>query len=201
MRKAVLVLAACAVLATSSPAWAQSGAGVMLGINWATLHFSGTDVIQPDKRTGLAVGLFFTAPVAKSAGIEMDVLYSQKGAKITEGGGSMTIEVDYLDVPVLARMTAGAGPTKLAFVVGPSFGFKLRAHAKEEFGGQSQDTDIGPDVSSFDFGLVIGAGIDAGKFLLDGRYQWGLSNANKTEFATTDTVKHRVLSILFGIRL
>ncbi len=201
MRKAVLMVATCAVVAWSSPALAQSGAGVMLGINWAKLHFSGTDVIQPDTRTGLAAGLFVLTPVAKSVHLEMDALFSQKGAKLTDGGATTTIAVDYLDIPVLARVSAGSGPTKFAVVVGPSFGFKLRAHTKVGTSGQTVDTDIGPEVSSFDFGFVIGAGIDAEKFLLDGRYQWGLSNANKTEFATADTVKNRVLSVLFGIRL
>jgi hypothetical protein len=172
----------------------------MAGVNFAKLELIGTDVIQPDIRTGLVGGFFVTMPLAHRVGLEADVLYSQKGAKVTQSGNTATASLDYLDVPVLARVAATGGPTRLVIVAGPSFGFKLRARSKLESSGQPADEeDIGSEVSSFDFGFVVGAGLEAGAFLVDGRYQWGLSNASKAEFGATD-VRNRVFSVLFGIK-
>lgn len=190
-----LVLALFAV--TASPAWAQGGGGVLIGANFATIEFSGSDE-NWDRRTGLVGGAFVTLPLSSSFSVQPEVLYSQKGAKAKEGGDEITLELDYLDIPVLARVTAG-GPTGLVLFGGPSFGFKVRARSKLDVGGTKEDTDIGSDVETFDLGLVVGAGLQSRSILVDARYQWGLSNINKDEFDATE-VKNRVFSVLLGFR-
>ena len=48
---------------------------------------------------------------------------------------------------------------------------------------------------------MIGAGIEAGHFTLDGRYTWGLSSVNPAPRKQDDTkVKNRVFSLLVGFR-
>jgi len=52
-----------------------------------------------------------------------------------------------------------------------------------------------------DFGLVFGAGIEFGKFVIDGRYTHGFTNLNDSE-EDGDAVefKSRVFSIMAGFR-
>lgn len=206
MRKCALALALCAVLAASSPAFAQSGVGVIGGVNFAKIDFAAPDLSGspiPDaefppaeNRIGFSGGLFVTIPAAPAIGIEMDVLYSQKGAKFSSSGVTGTVKLDYLDVPVLARIGTSTAKTRLAVFAGPSFGIKLRARTKTEFPGQVGESDISTQVSAFDIGLVVGAGVESGVLRLDGRYQWGLSNIDKEGM----DMKNRAFSILVGFK-
>jgi hypothetical protein len=133
------------------------------------------------------------------------VLYSQKGSKFeVEGFAEGAVEVDYLEVPILLRVGQwnASGTTFNAFV-GPSLGFRVRAKARAESGGESESVDISEEIEGFDFGLVFGAGVEFGRFTLDGRYTWGLSNINERldddEFDTAK-VTNRVISIMAGVR-
>jgi hypothetical protein len=179
---------------TSSAAWAQ--AGVVVGANFAKLDVSG-DAPEGDRRTGLVAGVFATLRLGDLVSIQPEALYSQKGEKFTEESVDVTLEVDYLDIPVLARFTGGRRSGLVVFG-GPSFGFKLRARSTFEVDGENQEEDLGDETKSFDLGFIAGAGIESERFFLDGRYQWGLSDMNATEDETE--IKNRVLSVVLGIR-
>lgn len=199
MRAKALVLAlTVALTGTASSAWAQGGSGVIVGANFANIQITpNTNDNLFDRRTGFVAGIFLGLPVGSSLTIQPELLYSQKGVKFKDSTADARIELDYLDVPVVARITSGGGG--LAFVVGPSFGFKLRARGKSEIAGEKQEEDLSDQVESFDFGFVLGAGVQTQKMFIDGRYQWGLSNINKTAFDATE-VKNRVITLLLGFR-
>lgn len=194
----IVAALALALLLTQSTASAQT-AGVLAGVNFATTDVSGDSDVDSDvfdRRTGLVVGLFANIPLSDSFSLQPEVLYSQKGAKVEEDPGTFTLEVDYLDIPVLARVTAG-GQTGLVLFAGPSFGFKMRARAKGEFEGETEEEDVSDEVETLDIGLIAGVGFQGARFLIDGRYQWGLSNINKVESDPAE-VKNRVISIVVG---
>jgi hypothetical protein len=199
MRLAVPVLALCLILGNHSPALAQGGSGVIVGANFAKVEVTPDEGTSFDRRTGLVGGIFIGLPLGTGLTIQPEALYSQKGVKFKDAGGETTIELDYLDVPVLARITAGGGGG-LALIAGPSFGFKLRARGKADAGGQTQEEDLSDEVEPFDLGFIVGAGIRSKTMFIDGRYQWGLSNINKSALDGTNEVKNRVFSVLLGIR-
>jgi Outer membrane protein beta-barrel domain len=186
------------VLMTSAPVWAQ--AGVLVGANFAKLDVSGEgDAPEADRRIGLVAGVFATMRMGDLVSIQPEVQYSQKGEKFTEDSVDVTIELDYLDIPVLARFT-GSSRSGLVVFGGPSFGFKLRARSTFDIEDEEiEDEDLGDDVESFDLGFIAGAGIESEKFFVDGRYQWGLSNINATE-DDQEEIKNRVLSVVVGFR-
>jgi hypothetical protein len=190
----VILALAIGLVALAGSASAQ-GTGVIVGVNFANVKTTPDQGDVFDRRTGFAAGIFFGLPLGPSLSIQPEVLYSQKGVKFKDSANDERIELDYVDVPVLARITSGGGG--LAFVAGPSFGFKLRARGKSD--GQSEDANLDDFVESFDFGFVLGAGLQGRKAFLDGRYQWGLSNLNKTAFDATE-VKNRVISVMLGFR-
>lgn len=192
----------CLMLCASGTALAQEvSGGFKAGVNLANVTFDaeGADV-SFDRRTGFVGGLFVIWPANARAALQIEALYSQKGAKINEGGGEGELELDYLEIPVLVRLSSDRSmPTSFHVFAGPSVGFRLRAHAKSEFGGESEDEDISDDIERLDFGLAVGAGLELGRFIVDGRYTWGLVNINKEE-PDEVKVKNRVFSVMAGIR-
>jgi len=191
----------CTFLCTAGTAMAQPAVfGVKAGINLATVTFDpepDEDVL--DRRTGFVGGLFVVVPASDRLGFQGEVLFSQKGA--SEDGGAGDLSLDYLEVPLLLRVgTASPLETSFHAFAGPSIGLRLRARVTTEtFDGETEDEDIADDVKGFDFGVVAGAGVNFGRFTLDGRYTWGLNNLNSLE---DDEMKlrNRVFSIMAGVR-
>lgn len=56
-------------------------------------------------------------------------------------------------------------------------------------------------MESFDFGLVLGAGIDASRLTFDGRYTWGLTSIANTPVEDDVQVKNRTFSLMIGFRI
>lgn len=78
--------------------------GVKGGVNIATLS-SDDDL---DSRTGIHAGLVldFSLPLLP-IGVESGIYYTQKGAEFTEDGITVTGKLDYIEVPVLAKISLG----------------------------------------------------------------------------------------------
>src|SRR5687767_13160292 len=200
MRICSIVL--CAVFCTASSAMAQQAVfGVKAGINLAKINFDPEpDEDVMDFRRGFVGGLFVVAPMTDLIAFQGEALFSQKGASFDEGGDEAEVELDYLEVPLLLRVgRAPSGSTSFHAFAGPSVGLKLRARATSTFDGETEDEDIGDDVETFDLGLVAGAGVDVGRFTLDGRYTWGLRNVNNLAPDEVE-IKNRVFSIMAGVR-
>jgi hypothetical protein len=198
------IVAVCVVLA-GAPAFAQgAGGGVMVGVNIANVKADvGGGSINLDSRNGIIAGGFAVIPVASHFAIEPGAFYSTQGAKLKdiEFFGSGTVKLTYLQVPVLARVTAPLAPsTGLRVFAGPSFGFRLSAKARAA--GETEDTNIEEDFESFDMGAVFGGGIVIGPFIADARYTMSLRNIAKTlqDAPDGESVKNRVFSIMAGIK-
>ena len=202
MRFCSIVLALVVLVAGTASAQEQSAAvGVKAGINFANLNFEGDGAtVNLDKRKGVVGGLFVIWPAQGRVGLQTEALFSQKGAQIEEGGDSAKIKLDYIDVPVLARFSSPVSTgTSFYVFAGPSFGFRVSAKAESSVEDEDESEDIEDDVERFDLGLVAGAGLEFGRFLLDGRYTWGLSNINKVE-SDDVKIKNRVFSVMAGFR-
>ena len=187
-----------AVFCTASSAMAQQAVyGVKAGINLAKINFDPEpEEDNLDRRIGFVGGLFVVVPMTDLIAFQGEALFSQKGASGDEG----KVELDYLEVPLLLRVGhAPSGSTSFHAFAGPSVGLKLRARATSTFDGETEDEDIGDDVETFDLGLVAGAGVDVGRFTLDGRYTWSLRNVNNLAPDEVE-IKNRVFSIMAGVR-
>ena len=194
---AMTVLAGGAASAQEQPA----AVGVKAGMNFANLNFEGDGAtVNLDQRKGFVGGLFVVWPATGRVALQTEALYSQKGAQMEEDGASGKIKLDYVDVPVLARFSSPvSGGTSFHVFAGPSFNFRVSAKAESSFEDEEENEDIDDDVERFDLGLVAGAGLEFGRFVLDGRYTWGLSNINKDE-ADDVKIKNHVFAVMAGIR-
>jgi len=180
----------------ATEARAQDRGGVRVG--WNAANLSGNDAADLDDsktRNGLVVGVFGVVPVNEHFAFQPEVLFSQQGAKLEDGSDEATIRLDYIQIPLLARIRLGMSPSApVHALVGPSFGFRTNAEIKAD----DVTVDIKDDVESTDIGIVAGVAVNAGAAVIDGRYTWGLRNIDKS--GDGSDVKNRVFSLSVGFR-
>ena len=190
-----------ALLLSASPAAAQDpmSVGVKAGLNLANLSFEGDDD-EPDNRSGFVVGVLFSRPLRSRVDLQVEALYSQKGAKITDSEFDFEerIRLGYIEIPVLANfLVASTDRASVHVLAGPTFGFLVNSESVEEFDGEEfEDPDFDDAVKSFDAGFAIGAAVKTGQLVFDLRYTFGLTNIAENEDDEDDdfSVKNRALT-------
>jgi Outer membrane protein beta-barrel domain len=172
-------------VAFTSISLAQMQIGPKAGLNIASIGGDDADQILEgqslDSKTGFAGGLFFMYQFSNMFAIQPEAYYTMKGATYSEGGGELTISLDYIEIPVLFKLLIpieGAN-IKPSIFAGPSVGFNMAAKSKVEFEGQSQENDLKDDTKSTEFSLAFGGGlgfmIGTNELGVDVRYILGLS--------------------------
>ena len=164
---------------------------------------------SPDAVNGLIIGGWVGRDFNAKAGMLVEFFYDQGGAKLgfTDVEGNryeQTINVDYIQIPVLARMNFKASDTAVMHVFGgPTFGFKARQSEKLTVNGIDVPSEEIEEarIKSNDMGITIGAGFDIGKFVIDARYTWGLVNINKDSGGGEPEVKTKQFAVMFGMEL
>lgn len=104
-------------------------------------------------RLGLRAGVFGDLELGGPLSVRTEVVYAMKGAK-TEGGA--TIELDYIEVPIVAKIAPGWG-RGLFFLAGPAMDIKVSSR----FSSRATTFDYGDSVPTLDFGLVGAVGFGA----------------------------------------
>jgi hypothetical protein len=189
----------CVLAVSVTSALAADGAtgGVVVGANISSAQLAGTDAtgISAGNQAGLFVGGFAVWPITRVVAIQPEVAYSQRrfSVKDTVGSFSATEKWDWIEVPILARVSLWHTGGRSVYVVGgPGFEFLVRA--KEEAAGKTGD--VKDDVNSVDVSIVAGAGISLGKFGIEARYDGGLKDLNKNNNLGNDlTVKSRTIRV------
>ncbi len=197
MKRTAILLLAAAIAA--APAWALLPSfGVKGGINMAT--YTGSDAGSPDMKMGGVGGAFLTLDLI-ALKIQPELLFSQKGAKETISGVTLSTTQNYLEVPVLLKYSFGAIIVPSVYV-GPSFGMLMSATATASGGGVSGSTDIKNYLNGTDVGLVIGAEVKTPmKLSIEARYNLGLSKVPKEVLGVQSDVKNSTISVMLGYSL
>ena len=213
----LFALALC--ILTAPAALAQPTFGLKAGLNVST--FTGLDEDDLDggdltSRLGFVGGVFAEVPLSPQFSIRPELLYSQKGARISASdtieGEAFDIEqdlnVDYVEVPVLARFAVPVSPLlRVGVLAGPSVAFKARESIAVTFNGEEvdpEDLDLGEDLfTSTDIGGVLGADIGSGPFAVDLRYTFGFADIirNEEEDPDAPTFRNGVFSVTGVFRL
>jgi hypothetical protein len=186
-----------ALIVCASPSFAQGiHFGVKGGLNAADHAVSDAGDASFDSRLGIVVGGFVTLPIASWLDLQAEGLYAEKGSRLKAGGGEVKLIVNYVEIPVLARV-------RLARIfyaaAGPSMAFRTQAKARARFSGSTEETDISEQVEQFDFGVGMGGGLELGPLVIDGRYTLGLTDIDKDK-TDSSTMKNRAISVTAGIR-
>lgn len=177
MKKFLLTIAV-ALAATAS--YAQSAAGTFslipkVGVNIANLTNNGGDSkIRVGVATGAEIQYMFTDMV----GIEAGVIYSQQGCKVKDADPSTTWKLDYVNIPILANVYVAKG---LAVKLGIQPAFKVNSNLAFDGSGIEASVKTDDFVKTFDFSIPVGVSYEYSNFILDARYNWGLTKWNDTD--------------------
>jgi hypothetical protein len=173
----------------------NSGVGAKLGLSMGSLSGKamGTMDSSLNKRmkTGLSgYGLAFM-DLNNYIGAEVEVGFVMKGGKWTNKADDnqyITMNFNYLEIPLLIKGKIPLGIVKPMLYAGPTFGILLSSSASWHMGGTGfmSDTTISiPDstINSTELGLAFGAGttidVGLGSLVVDLRYTLGLTNIPK----------------------
>jgi len=192
------VLLAALALALPLPATAQGlEFGVRGGVSLADLFFD-SDQGEPDTspRTGITAGGTMTVPLADWLQVQVEAFYTQKGTEIDVDGAESSVWLDYVEVPVLARVPVGG---RAYLVGGAAFGARVRARSRTAFGSTIEEIDIADDVARHDVGVVGGGGLELGRLLVDVRYTLGLVDVD-ADRRDSVRIRNRALAITAGVR-
>lgn len=184
-------------LFTSVASFAQQSVGSLtiqpkIGLNVANV----SDGDGSDNRIGLVLGGEFEYRVSPIFSLSAGALYSMQGCKGTaEDGdgntGDVSLKLDYINVPILANVYVVKG---LAIKLGIQPGFNVRHKASASVSGVNVTTNL-PGVKSVDFSIPIGVSYEFNRFVIDGRYNFGV-----TKLIDGADSKHSVFQFTFGYK-
>ena len=160
MKKFMMMVAMAFATLTAS---AQAEAGTLtlkplVGINVANI----TDD-DGDAKVGLAAGAELGYQLNESFAVTAGAIYSMQGTK-SEG---VKLNLDYINIPILANYYITKG---LAVKAGIQPAFKVKSKAKAD--DESVDLDM---FKSFDLSIPVGLSYEVSDFVIDARYNWGMT--------------------------
>jgi hypothetical protein len=160
--------------------------GLKAGANFSTINTEGTAATYAS-RTGIHAGLLAHIHLNKSWAIQPELVYSLQGGKSDlPGGGTQSINLNYINVPVLVQYMFDNG---FRLQTGPQAGFLVQANRKT---GNSS-VSLTDTYNKTDFSWAFGAGYLSNIGLgLDVRYNLGLTDAYKL---AADKQKNNVVQV------
>jgi hypothetical protein len=198
------LLLAAAIMISSVAANAQNEVGQIsiaptVGINLSNL----TKVDNSKMKFGIAAGAVAEYGVAEKFGVSFGLLYSQQGCKIKDEGEKWSMKLDYLNMPIMAQYYVVDG---LAIKAGIQPGFLVTKKAKYDgtltavVAGESASKPYTEsvtisDAKGFAFAIPVGLSYEYANFVLDARYNIGVTKAIK-EY----DCRHSVFSFTLGYK-
>jgi len=152
-----------------------------------------------DFRVGAVFGAEFEYQATDLIGVSFGALYSMQGAKASgdvdidgySANADATLKMDYINVPILANFYVAKN---FAFKVGVQPGFNIKHKMGVKAGGVSADVDV-PGAKSIDFSIPLGMSYEYNNFVVDARYNIGL-----TDWAKDADSKNSVIQITLGYK-
>ena len=164
-----VLFAAVAVFAFGAANAQEVKFGAKAGLNLSNIT---GDIEDNSMKLGFQVGGFAEIGISEKFAIQPELLYSAQGTKY-DGEGNAKTNLDYLNVPVMAKYYVAEG---FSIEAGPQIGFLLSAKDKYDGG----EDDIKDFLNSTDFSFNFGAGYDVTENINLGlRYGLGLNDLNK----------------------
>ncbi len=199
MKKTILFLSLGLGLSTAAQAqYRGRGGNVSLGIKagasltnfvGADTKIGGTNAF--DYRYGFNAGVFANIGFAKLFAFQPELLYSQKGAKLSNNSDA-GIRLHYVDVPLAFHVNTDG----FFFEAGPQVGFLVAA--KSEAGSVS--VDVKNNYKSVDFGYLAGLGYQLKHGLGVGlRYNGAFTNFRNSVTIGSVTVQPRQRNSAFQL--
>ena len=206
--KSTILAAALVLLLAQSAAQAQltRSYGIKLGLVGANETWS--TIPATDTRWGFTAGVYAELPYSKYLSADGEIQYTQKGMKYSipvttasqpDGSGqyyTLSPRIDYISIPILAKLRLPLPKFTPYLVVGPRFDFLISRS------GGPLDAAIS-QFDKMDYGLTIGAGVELNSIfpfglLAEFRYNPNSYDSYNNQYLS---VRNRSMDFLVGVRL
>lgn len=194
--KKIMMIAALLVATLSASAQNEVGQVTLkptVGMTLASITGNVTSPLSKKMKVGLTAGFEAEYGLAENFGITAGVLYAMEGAKIkySEDGVSATtnLNFDYINIPILAQFYLVKG---LAIKAGIQPAFNVRKKLSTDVSGTINDgvaskyvndaiNSVFPKdkVQTFNFSIPVGLSYEYECFVLDARYNIGVTKIMK----------------------
>jgi hypothetical protein len=201
--KKIFILAIGLFVATAASAQDRIKFGVKAGLNLSDIiKGDGNNNFDTKVKTGFNAGVTVEIPLIAGLAFTPEVLYSQKGYKLTSSLGEFRQTTSFIDVPILASFRLGSS---FNIVAGPQVSFLLSTKNKFDNGfGTVEQTNVERDSDRFKKSLVgglIGFRYDVNdKFDIHGRYALDFQKNNENGTSSTPEFRNQVFSVGVGIK-
>ena len=189
--------------------------GVKAGYNYSTFSGETSPLSTIEGLSGFYIGGLVELPISNVLSIQPELIFSRQGVALRQeikGFGfnvsinNADIRLDYLNIPVMAKVNLGP----LFLQGGVQFGFLVSKPKVNRLPNTSLFTLLDKDsYNSFDFGVGVGLGFNFNRrFFAEARYTHSLTNVfdpNDNLFKTSlisndNNFKNVVLSIGLGVK-
>jgi hypothetical protein len=212
MKKVFLAIAAVVLSATTAMAQSEAGSVYikpMVGGTLTTL----TKLDDTKMKLGFVGGAEFGYQISDEFAVTAGVLASMQGAKskkltFTDNGASVTgdgkYNMTYLNIPIMANYYVAPG---LAIKAGiqPGFLLKNKLTATYRSGGVEVDFERSSTdgMAKVDFSIPLGISYEISDFVIDARYNLGLTSIYKKETSDFFGVKPKnsVIMLTVGYKI
>ena len=171
MKRALIVVAILVASSAFASAQDTTSLGVKAGVN-ITSASTDDPLVETDYRAGFTSGLFVRVPASHRIAFRPEFLYAYKRTTFRVDEIDATFSAHYAEFPMLLDVGLNSGPSRMSLLLGPSFSIRGRARLK----GDGMSIDASDQIDRFDFGLATGLAVTTGRFMVDGRFTWGLVN-------------------------
>ncbi|HLG06981.1 MAG TPA: porin family protein, partial [Gemmatimonadales bacterium] len=131
-----------------------------------------------------------------------ELAYVEKGVRFTGTGGSNSVRLGYLELPVqlALRLPLASGTVSPHLSGGGSVGFRLDCRQNIASGSTSVSQSCGgaeePTPRRFEASLVFGAGVDVRRLRFGARFELGMTRLGRG--AQAADIKNRTFYLLAG---
>jgi len=180
--------------------------GLKAGFNLANLYVD--EVKDENFKAGFNAGVYAKLPVTRGLSIQPELLYSNKGAKLTYdlpnilgGDGEYRFNLHYVELPVMAVINV---VKNFNIHAGPYVSYLAGANVTrlDDDNDINDITELEADnFNRIDYGLAGGIGFDFQNLTLGARYNYGLREIGESGFSgeVTRNSKNSVINVYLGI--
>lgn len=179
-------------------------------------HFLGYEIdwLSMGNLVGFQIGVFYTFNVSSHFKFQPEIHFATRGGDASEvfvfDNIEYKVKLYYLEIPLLLKYEIPLeGRFRPGIFLGPYAAFKLSAKKHTEIWGRKETADL-TNVQSFDYGAVIGGGVEydlgPGRLILELRYNLGLKNILTMPegfirlYEDKDSVRNFALLIMTGYK-
>lgn len=149
--------------------------------------YRGSDVSDNLKmKLGLVAGAEFGYNMSEQFALTAGLLYTMQGAG-NDKNSDYNLKLDYLNIPVLAN-----------YYVAPGFAIKAGLQPGFLMSAKMDGHDIKDGYSKFDLSIPLGLSYEFNDFVIDGRYNLGLTKVDKDG---EDKVYNSVIMLTVGYKI